>query len=132
MWNGPSTVDSVAPAVFLLLIVSTSMEMPSTSESRMNSWRSWSHLWPVAVRKSMARSHSAIVGSVSLTKACRCPTRLVSSSRSRGSGVAAKLSTTASAAVSSVKSVAMTARVSPALAAGTDRRSVRDAGACRG
>src|SRR5580700_1334957 len=61
----------------------------------------------------MARSHSAIVGSVSLTKACRCLTRLLSSSRSRGSGVSAKLSMTASVAVSSVKSVAMADRVSP-------------------
>ena len=86
-WNGPSTVDSVAPPDFLLLIVSTSMEMPSTSESRMNSCRSSSHFWPVAVRKSIARSHSAMVGSVSLTNACRCLTRLVSSSRSRGSWV---------------------------------------------
>jgi hypothetical protein len=42
-WNGPSTVDSVAPPDFLLLIVSTSMEIPSTSERRMNSCRSSSH-----------------------------------------------------------------------------------------
>src|SRR5271166_973773 len=95
-----------------LLIVSTSMEIPSTSESRMNSCRSSSHFWPVAVRKSIARSHSAMVGSVSLTNACRCLTRLLSSSRSRGSWVFAKLSTTASAAVSSVKSVAMADSVS--------------------
>ena len=106
-------MDSVAPPDFLLLIVSTSMEIPSTSESRMNSCRSSSHFWPVAVRNSIARSHSAMVGSVSLTNACRCLTRLLSSSRSRGSWVLAKLSTTALAAVSSVKSVAMTARVSP-------------------
>ena len=126
MWNGPSTVDSVAlPADLRLLIVSTSMEMPSTSDSRMNSCRSRSHFWPVAVRNSMAWSHSAIVGSVSRTKACRCLTRLLSSSRSRGSGVAAKLSTTASAAVSSVKPVGMTARVSPGPAAGKGRRSGR-------
>ena len=82
----------------------------------MNSCRSSSHFWPVAVRKSIARSHSAMVGSVSLTKACRCLTRLLSSSRSRGSGVFAKLSTTASAAVSSVKSVAMADRLSPGAA----------------
>src|SRR5271165_4778298 len=111
-WNGPSTVDSVAPADFRLLIVSTSMEIPSTSESRMNSCRSSSHFWPVAVRNSMARSHSAMVGSVWMTNACRCLTRLSSSSRSRGSGVWAKLSMTASAAVSSVKSVAMADRLS--------------------
>src|ERR1700693_1401319 len=55
-----------------------------------------------------------MVGSVSLTKACRCLTRLLSSSRSRGSWVLAKLSTTASAAVSSVKSVALADSVSPA------------------
>src|SRR6202011_1184282 len=53
-----------------------------------------------------------MVGSVSLTKAWRCLTRLLSSSRSRGSWVFAKLSTTASAAVSSVKSVAMADSVS--------------------
>ena len=78
----------------------------------MNSCRSSSHFWPVAVRKSIARSHSAMVGSVSLTNACRCLTRLLSSSRSRGSWVFAKLSTTALAAVSSVKSVAMADSVS--------------------
>jgi len=125
-------VDSVAPPVFLLLIVSTSMEMPSTSESRMNSCRSLSHFWPVAVRKSMARSHSAMVGSVSLTNACRCLTRLLSSSRSRGSEVFAKLSTTASAAVSSVKSVAMADRLSPAAPVAPHRRPARDGAACRG
>ncbi len=80
-------MDSVAPPNFLLLIVSTSMEMPSTSESRMNSCRSSSDLWPVAVRNLIACSHSAMVGSVSLTTACKCLTRLVTSSRSRGSGV---------------------------------------------
>src|SRR5271169_6635317 len=124
MWNGPSTVDSVAVPFWgdrppspprsdtLLLIVSTSMEMPSTSESRINSCRSSSHFRPVAVRNSIARSHSAMVGSVSLTNACRCLTRLLSSSRSRGSWVLAKLSTTASVAVSSVKSVAMADSVS--------------------
>ncbi len=39
MWNGPSTVDWVAPAAPRSLIVSTSIEMPSTSDSRMNSCR---------------------------------------------------------------------------------------------
>lgn len=131
MWNGPSTVDSVAPPDFLLLMVSTSMEMPSTSESKMNSWRSSSHLCPVAVRNPIACSHSAIVGSVSLTNACRCLTRLLSSSRRRGSGVFAKLSTTASAAVSSVKSVAMADRLSPPALEALHRTPARGGAACR-
>ena len=43
-WNGPRTVDSVATPNFLLEIVSVSIDSPSTSDSRMNSWRSSSHL----------------------------------------------------------------------------------------
>ena len=54
-WNGPSTVDSVAPTGCRLLMVSTSMETPSTSESRMNSCRLSSHMCPVRVRKSIGR-----------------------------------------------------------------------------
>ncbi len=37
MWNGPSTVVGVAPVASRLLIASTSMLTPSTSEHRMNS-----------------------------------------------------------------------------------------------
>jgi hypothetical protein len=53
----------------------------------------------------MAFSHSGRVSLVSRTYACRCGTSFCSSSRSLGSGVSAKLSTTACAAVSSVKSM---------------------------
>src|ERR1700744_5211124 len=107
MWNGPSTVDWVAPAAPRSVIVSTSIEIPSTSDSRMNSWRTSVPFWPVAVRNSIACSHSAMLGSTSRTAACRCRTRLSRTVRSRSSGVPAKLSTTASAAPSSVKSVAI-------------------------
>ena len=54
----------------------------------------------------MAASHSACVGSTSRTKPCRWRVSDPSTSRSRGSGVRAKLFTTASVAVSSVKSLA--------------------------
>ena len=106
-WNGPSTVDSVATPNFLLLIVSVSIDIPSTSDSRMNSWRSSSHRCPTRVRNSIPRSHSGMVSSTSRANACRCRTRLVRISRSRGSVSGPKLSMTAFAAVSSVKSVAM-------------------------
>jgi hypothetical protein len=112
-WNGPSTVDSVSAPDFRLVIVSTSIDSPSTSDSRMNSCRVSSHFWPVLVRKSIAVSHSGMVSSVSRANACRCVTRLPRISRSRWSGVCAKESMTAAAAVSSVKSVAMPASVSP-------------------
>ena len=105
MWKGPSTVDSVASDALRWLMASTSMVTPSTSDSRMNSWRWSSHMRPVAARNSTARSHSSKVGSTSRTNSCRCLTRLPRSSRSRGSGVAAKLATTAPVAVSSVKSM---------------------------
>jgi hypothetical protein len=112
-WNGPSTVDSVATPNFLFEIVSTSIDKPSTSESRMNSCRSSSLLCPVLVRKSTAFSHSGIVSSTSRANACRCLTSETRISRSRGSVPGAKDSMTASAAVSSVKSVAMAMRLSP-------------------
>jgi hypothetical protein len=42
-WNGPSTVDSVSAPDFRLVMVSTSIDTPSTSDSRMNSCRVSSH-----------------------------------------------------------------------------------------
>ena len=66
MWNGPSTVLSV-PCSGEPLSVSTSDDTPSTSESRMNSWRVSSHIAPTSVRKPIAVSHSATVGSTSRT-----------------------------------------------------------------
>ena len=62
-------VDSVATPFARWLTVSTSMDTPRTSESRTNSWRTSSHLCPVAVRNSMPSSHSASVRRVSLTNA---------------------------------------------------------------
>ena len=56
MWNGPSTVLSVASAASLM--VSTSIETPRTSESSTNSCRVSSHFRPTAVRNSIAVSHS--------------------------------------------------------------------------
>ena len=102
-WNGPVTVDSVEPPAGRWLMVSTSMDTPSTSESRMNSCRTSSHLWPVCVRKAMPRSHSSPVSPTSLTKACRWVTSEVSTSRRRG-GAAAKLAATTCAERSSVNS----------------------------
>ncbi len=102
MWKGPRTVLSVPSSAPFR--VSTSMETPRTSESRTNSWRVSSHVWPTAVRKPIAASHSSIVGSMSRTKSWRWRVRLSMTCRSRWSLVARKLSTTASVAVSTVKS----------------------------
>ena len=52
MWNGPRTVDAVAPAGRSLSRASTSEDRPSTSDRRMNSWRVSSHMCPVRVRNS--------------------------------------------------------------------------------
>ena len=104
MWNGPSTVDSVPVPPARWLIVSTSIETPSTSESRMNSWRTSSHVWPVRVRNPIAAAHSSSVSSTSLTNACRWWTREVMTSLRRGSSVSAKLAATASAEPSSLNS----------------------------
>src|SRR2546429_5257890 len=76
------------------------METPSTSESRMNSWRIGVHFCPVRVRKSIANSHSSKVRSVLLTYSCSDFTSSCSRNLARGSGVLSKLLTTA--AVSSV------------------------------
>ena len=91
----------------------------------MNSWRSSSHFCPVLVRKSIAFSHSGIVSSTSRANACRCRTSAVRISRSLGSVCAPKLSMTASAAVSSVKSVAMAPRLRPRSGAGLPPVAVR-------
>src|SRR3954469_14133840 len=104
MWKGPSTVDSVEVPPVRWLIVSTSIEIPSTSDSRMNSCRTSEHICPVRVRKSIAVPHSASVSSTSLTNACRCCTSEVSTCQSLGSGVPAKLAATTSADRSSVNS----------------------------
>ncbi len=71
MWKGPSTVDSVEVPPVRWLIVSTSIDTPKTSESRMNSCRTSLHICPVRVRKSIATPHSSSVSSTSLTKPCR-------------------------------------------------------------
>src|SRR3954453_6465103 len=104
MWNGPSTVDSVEAPPVRWLIVSTSIETPSTSESRMNSCRTSLHICPVRVRKSIATPHSSSVSSTSLTNACRWWTSEVMTCFSRGSGVLAKLAATTSADRSSLNS----------------------------
>lgn len=69
-WNGPSTVLSEAPQGLRLLIASTSIDTPSTSDSKINSCRQSSHLWPVSVRNMIACNHSSCVGSTSFTAAC--------------------------------------------------------------
>ena len=58
-WNGPSTVVGVAPVSNRLLIASTSMLTPITSENRMTSWRLLSDILPVRVIQSIAVNHSA-------------------------------------------------------------------------
>ena len=98
--NGPNTVASVAPApppsasvdatapsTTGLLTPMVSMDSPSTSDSRMNSWRVSVVMSPQPLRNAMPCAHSASVSRTSRTKPCRCSTRLVSTSRSRGSAV---------------------------------------------
>src|SRR5919107_6073117 len=102
--NGPNTVAWVAPGGFLLLIPTTSIDTPRVSESRMNSWRLSSDMWPVLVRKSMARNHSSSVNPTSLTKACRCLMRLCMISLNRGDLLPSKLASTVSVSFSSARS----------------------------
>src|SRR5688572_23137655 len=104
MWKGPSTVDSVEVPPVRWLIVSTSIETPRTSDSRMNSCRTSLHICPVRARKSIATPHSSSVSSTSLTNACRWCTSEVMTCRSRGSGVSPKLAATTSADRSSLNS----------------------------
>src|SRR3712207_4490377 len=102
--NGPNTVAWVAPGGFLLLSPTTSIDTPKVSESSMNSWRLSSDMWPVLVRKSMARNHSSSVNPTSLTKACRCLMRLCMISLKRGDLLPSKLASTASVSFSSARS----------------------------
>ena len=83
MWNGPRIVLSVPPWPGGKLIVSTSAETPSTSESVMYSCRVPVVLCPTAVRNPMAFIHSWGVKLVSLTNACRWLIMLFSRNRSR-------------------------------------------------
>ena len=69
MWNGPKTVLSVPPSLWLS--VSTSIDTPRTSDSRTNSWRVSLQVWPTSVRNWIACSHSWRDGRVSRTKVCR-------------------------------------------------------------
>jgi hypothetical protein len=52
--------------------ITTIIEAPSVSDSRMNSWRLSSQAWPTAVRNSMPAIHSPGCRSTSRMKACRC------------------------------------------------------------
>ena len=61
MKNGPKTVLSVAFPIGGLLSESTRADTPSTSERRINSWRSGVHVWPVRVRKLIVLIHSSEV-----------------------------------------------------------------------
>src|SRR5690242_3064853 len=69
----------------------------------MNSWRVSEHILPVSVRKPIAHSHSASVGRISRTKACRCRTRASLTSFTRGEVDGAKQARTAAVIVSSLK-----------------------------
>lgn len=83
-------------------IRSTTMEIPSVSDSRMNSWRLSEHICPVRVRNWIAWNHSASVSSTSFTNACAWRTKLCIIRRRRGSGVPSKRSTTSLVIWSSV------------------------------
>src|SRR6266850_609605 len=100
--NGPSTVASVAPGAVLWFSATTIIESPSTSESRMHSWRLSSHFWPTAVMNLMPSNHSSSVRCTSRANACRCLTAAVMISRKRLSFVSFSRATTAAVSVSSL------------------------------
>src|SRR6267143_1402973 len=100
--NGPSTVASVAPGAVLWFSATTIIESPSTSESRMNSWRLSSHFWPTAVMNLMPSNHSSSVRCTSRANACRCFTAAVMISLKRLSLVSFSRATTAAVSVSSL------------------------------
>src|SRR5207253_103100 len=81
--KGPKTVDSVQPAGLVLLCAVTSIDRPSVSDNRMNSWRLSSVMWPTSVRNLIASNHSSSVSLTSRANECRCCTRLVMMVRSR-------------------------------------------------
>ena len=105
--KGPKTVASVGVILGGLALsaaapracskATTSMEMPSVSDSKMNSWRFSSHILPQAVRNSMAVIHSSGWRSTSCTKAWACLTSEVSTCLKRASGLSAMRWITASA-----------------------------------
>ena len=110
--NGPTTVDSVAPADAGALIPMVSMDRPSTSDSRMNSCRRSSVRWPARVRKSMPNCHSSWLSRMSRANACSWRTRLCATSRYRGDAAPAKLASTS--AVTAASRAACTAASSAA------------------
>ena len=82
--TGPSTVLSDAPDGLRLLIASTSIDTPSTSDSRMNSCRQSLHIWPVLRSGTGSpRTIRPAVGSISFTASCslRVMTAITSPSR---------------------------------------------------
>ena len=93
-WNGPNTVGSVVPSAAAWLIISTSIEAPSVSERRMNSWRTSSHFCPTLVRNWIPANHSSRVRPTSSMKAWRCLTAAFTISTVRGSAVPSKVAWT--------------------------------------
>src|SRR5882762_2734923 len=86
-------------------MASTSIVTPIVSESRINSWRFSSHIWPVLVRNWIPDIHSSSVSSTSRIKACRWWMRLVMTSFNLGLDVCAMLSSTLRVSCSSVLSL---------------------------
>jgi hypothetical protein len=104
--TGPCTVASVgcSPGLSASALAprawssaTTSIDMPSVSDSRMNSCRFSSHFLPVAVRNWMAAIHSSGVRSTSRAKACACFTSAVITCLKRASWQSAMRSMTACA-----------------------------------
>lgn len=79
-WDSTSTID----------------DMPITSDSRLNSLRSWVVMAADWVRNSSPRIHSSLLSPDSATNACRCFTSKPITWRRRGSGASAKLRIAAS------------------------------------
>lgn len=75
---------------------STIDDMPITSDSRLNSLRSWVVMAADWVRNSSPRIHSSLLSPDSATNACRCFTSKPITWRRRGSGASAKLRIAAS------------------------------------
>src|SRR5256885_1621504 len=84
------------------ILLSTIIDRPRMSESRMNSWRLSSHFWPTAVRNLMPSNHSSSVSCTSRAKPCRCFTALAMICLRRGFFASLSRARTASVSVSSV------------------------------
>src|SRR4029079_12762136 len=85
--NGPSRLAVVSVAPFLpLLSRHTKVDTPSEPDASTASLWNELELWPIELMMAQAWWNSSSVSFTSRTKACRCLTRAVITSRKRGLG----------------------------------------------